>query len=156
MQQLILTQVPSNTYVYAGTVIGIMGNTGYVIPLPSPSNPTSGTHLHFEVYVNGLNKNPCDYLKPGDGCGSSGNPLQLPLKGNVVMTQGYSGPYAHNAIDIVALPVTNQPVYAANSGWLTRGTYCYPGLDPSLLNGCANYAKVVGDDGIITAYWHLK
>lgn len=28
--------------------IGYMGNTGYVIPAPTPSNPNAGTHLHLE------------------------------------------------------------------------------------------------------------
>ena len=29
--------------------IGYMGNTGYVIPKPTASNPDAGTHLHFEL-----------------------------------------------------------------------------------------------------------
>ena len=37
--------------VSAGDVIGSMGNTGYVIPSPSASNPYGGTHLHYEVYI---------------------------------------------------------------------------------------------------------
>jgi murein DD-endopeptidase MepM/ murein hydrolase activator NlpD len=36
--------------VSATDVIGSMGNTGYVIPLPSSYNPYGGVHLHFEVY----------------------------------------------------------------------------------------------------------
>jgi len=39
------------TDVSAGDVIGSMGNTGYVIPSPSSSNPYGGTHLHYEVYI---------------------------------------------------------------------------------------------------------
>lgn len=35
----------------ADQVIGTMGNTGYVIPAPTSSNPYGGTHLHFCVYI---------------------------------------------------------------------------------------------------------
>lgn len=50
-----------------GQVIGVVGNTGNVLPRPSPSNPSGGTHLHFEVQVlqsNGKFKyaNPINYL----------------------------------------------------------------------------------------------
>ena len=34
-----------------GQVIGTMGNTGNVIPVPTANNPTAGTHLHFSLYV---------------------------------------------------------------------------------------------------------
>lgn len=37
------------TRVRRGDVIGIMGNTGNVLPRPTPENPDAGTHLHFEV-----------------------------------------------------------------------------------------------------------
>ena len=37
--------------VEAGQVIGTMGNTGQVIPVPNDSNPYLGTHLHFCVFV---------------------------------------------------------------------------------------------------------
>ncbi len=32
-----------------GSLVGYTGNTGYVEPLPTPSNPKGGTHLHFDV-----------------------------------------------------------------------------------------------------------
>lgn len=35
--------------VYAGQLIGYMGNTGNVIPAPTTEAPGAGTHLHFEV-----------------------------------------------------------------------------------------------------------
>lgn len=35
--------------VQIGTVIGTQGNTGHVIPAPTPANPTAGSHLHYEV-----------------------------------------------------------------------------------------------------------
>ena len=34
-----------------GQVIGTMGNTGNVIPVPTTSSPYNGTHLHFCLYV---------------------------------------------------------------------------------------------------------
>lgn len=37
--------------VVRGQKIGTMGNTGNCYPVPSPSNPYAGTHLHFEVRV---------------------------------------------------------------------------------------------------------
>ena len=37
--------------VESGQVIGTMGNTGQVIPVPNDSNPYGGTHLHFCVFV---------------------------------------------------------------------------------------------------------
>lgn len=36
--------------VSAGQVIGTMGNTGNVIPVPTANAPYLGTHLHFAVY----------------------------------------------------------------------------------------------------------
>ena len=36
--------------VSGGQVIGYMGNTGNVIPVPTSSNPYGGTHLHFCLY----------------------------------------------------------------------------------------------------------
>ncbi|MDD6878796.1 MAG: peptidoglycan DD-metalloendopeptidase family protein [bacterium] len=36
-------------YVTSDQYIGYMGNTGYVLPKPTASNPTAGTHLHLEV-----------------------------------------------------------------------------------------------------------
>ena len=34
-----------------GQVIGTMGNTGNVVPVPTSSNPYGGTHLHFGLYI---------------------------------------------------------------------------------------------------------
>lgn len=36
-------------YVTSDDYIGYMGNTGYVLPKPTKSNPDAGTHLHFEL-----------------------------------------------------------------------------------------------------------
>ena len=45
-----------------GQVIGTVGNTGNCLPRPTPSSPLRGTHLHFEVRVNGKAVNPLPYL----------------------------------------------------------------------------------------------
>lgn len=34
-----------------GQVIGTMGNTGNVIPVPTANSPYNGTHLHFGLYI---------------------------------------------------------------------------------------------------------
>lgn len=48
--------------VVQGQVIGIAGNSGYCIPAPTASNPVAGSHLHFEVRLNGSRVNPEYYL----------------------------------------------------------------------------------------------
>lgn len=45
-----------------GQVIGTVGNTGNCQPRPTPSSPLNGTHLHFEVRINGSPVNPLPYL----------------------------------------------------------------------------------------------
>ena len=44
--------------VQRGQQIGTVGNTGWVDPLPTPSNPLTGAHLHFEVRRYGNHINP--------------------------------------------------------------------------------------------------
>ena len=55
-------KVTAGQNVKQGQVIGTVGNTGKVSPRPSSSNPFAGTHLHFEVRVNGKPVNPIPYL----------------------------------------------------------------------------------------------
>ena len=43
--------VSTGQTVSSGQVIGTMGNTGNVRPIPINSNSTSGTHLHFCIYI---------------------------------------------------------------------------------------------------------
>ncbi len=45
-----------------GQTIGYVGNSGWVIPSPTASNPTGGSHLHIEFRVNGVHKNPASFL----------------------------------------------------------------------------------------------
>lgn len=45
-----------------GQVIGLVGNTGNCWPRPTESNPVAGSHLHFEMRLNGNRINPEKYL----------------------------------------------------------------------------------------------
>jgi murein DD-endopeptidase MepM/ murein hydrolase activator NlpD len=48
-----------------GEEIGKVGNTGYVIPAPTPKNPLAGTHLHFSIKRNDTpNPDYKDYIDP--------------------------------------------------------------------------------------------
>lgn len=49
-------------YVQQGQVIGLVGNTGNCWPRPTASNPVAGSHLHFEMRLNGSRVNPEKYL----------------------------------------------------------------------------------------------
>lgn len=49
-----------------GQIIGTMGNTGNVVPMPTNSNPYGGTHLHFALFIG----------KPFNG-GYAVNPMNL-------------------------------------------------------------------------------
>lgn len=55
-------RVSAGQEVKQGQIIGTVGNTGNCQPRPTPSNPTAGTHLHFEVRINGSPVNPLPYL----------------------------------------------------------------------------------------------
>lgn len=43
-------------------VDGASVNTGDIIGWVGSTGNSSGPHLHYEVWINGVNKNPCDYL----------------------------------------------------------------------------------------------
>ena len=43
--------VSERQVVSRGQVIGSMGNTGNVVPVPTASSPYNGTHLHFGLYI---------------------------------------------------------------------------------------------------------
>lgn len=55
-------KVSAGQEVSQGQVIMNVGNTGNVLPRPTPGDPTRGTHLHFEVRVGGRCVNPAPYL----------------------------------------------------------------------------------------------
>ncbi len=55
-------RVVAGQEVKQGQIIGTVGNTGNCQPRPTPSRPTAGTHLHFEVRIKGSPVNPLPYL----------------------------------------------------------------------------------------------
>src|SRR5699024_6869919 len=46
-----------------GDKVGEMGNTGGVAPAPTPEEPHNGTHLHFEIRIDGNAIDPNKFLK---------------------------------------------------------------------------------------------
>jgi murein DD-endopeptidase MepM/ murein hydrolase activator NlpD len=46
--------VQNGQFVQVLTPIGLSGNTGYVLPQPTPQTPHAGSHLHSEEKVNGV------------------------------------------------------------------------------------------------------
>lgn len=55
--------VSAGQKVNQGDVIALVGNTGTAVyPRPSSSNPVSGSHLHFQMLLNGTPVNPERYL----------------------------------------------------------------------------------------------
>jgi len=47
-----------------GQVIGLMGNSGFVRPLPTQDKPRNGTHLHFAKKVHGLHNDYNGFVDP--------------------------------------------------------------------------------------------
>ena len=45
-----------------GDIIGYVGNSGWVIPSPTPGNPTGGSHLHVEFRIDGMHYDPAQFL----------------------------------------------------------------------------------------------
>jgi len=43
---------------FKGMEIGKVGNTGFVIPAPTPDKPLQGSHLHFSIIVNDIKNEP--------------------------------------------------------------------------------------------------
>ena len=54
-------KVKENDIVDSNTVVGLQGNTGLVLSRKSTSDKTYGTHIHFEVIINGNFVNPRKY-----------------------------------------------------------------------------------------------
>lgn len=58
--------VNNGQFVREGQQIGLSGNTGYVLPAPTPAKPNAGAHLHFEVLENGKYVDPETKFKEAD------------------------------------------------------------------------------------------
>lgn len=72
------------TYVTSDQYIGYMGNTGYVLPRPTRSNPDAGTHLHMEIA-------PCRYGKD-NSCGKWSTYVSFVQ--SQALNKGFKGPRA--------------------------------------------------------------
>ena len=53
-------------WVNEGDFVGWSGNTGYVLPAPTASNPHGGAHLHDELLIDGKYASLEDHLTKGD------------------------------------------------------------------------------------------
>ena len=117
----------SGQSVSQGTSIGRVGNTGKVSPMPTPSNPTAGSHLHFEVYLNGTRVDPLPYLQGAGNSGGSSTPA---------VSDGSYIAYGGHVYRVVG----GAPVYVgswANVG----GTHSYTNVSAAVFNTLRQYPK---------------
>ncbi|MBP7875614.1 hypothetical protein KA012_01290 [Candidatus Woesebacteria bacterium] len=131
------------------------------------STCSNGTHLHFEVVKDGLNRDPAAYLKQiditwnnqPDGSFGFGGSWDWPLTDPARMTQGYGMTYyarvrrayggaPHTGIDIVSKN-GNLTVIAVGDGKLYRGSI-------KCGSGQLRYVRLEQGDGINTYYLHVN
>ncbi|MBW3537985.1 peptidoglycan DD-metalloendopeptidase family protein [Candidatus Parcubacteria bacterium] len=126
----------SRGYVQQGQVIGREGTTGF----------STGCHLHFGVYQNGVAVNPNNYL---------GGRLSWPETGFVI-TQGFgwtsyaaSGAYGggiHDGLDLSA--GCGAPIMAAASGNIVMNSF--------QSGGFGHYIAIDHGGGLMTVYAHMQ
>ena len=147
LSQILSGTIGEGKEVKRGDIIGFEGNTGC----------STGPHLHFGVYKNGVAVDPLPYLKSGD--------LKWPIdKDEVVVTQyfgenrdwyqKYFGINGHNGLDITGLsPFYGTPIYAAEDGQ----AYVTYDSQACWLTGTVGKGIVIdhGDD-LVTVYWHVQ
>lgn len=125
-----------------GEVIAFQGNTGC----------STGTHLHFGVYVNGGAVNPRSYINNGR--------LSWPQRGFRI-TQEFGANYdwymrnfglpGHNGIDMTA--GLGAPIYASADGI----AYAASDSRPCWLTGTVGKGVVIDHGGgLKTIYWHIR
>lgn len=133
------------------------------------SSCSTGTHLHFEVSKNGVNRDPASYLKPAsiswsnapDGSFGFGGDWDWPVKDAARITQGYGMTYyarvrrayggaPHTGIDLVSKSGSTD-ILAVADGTLYRGSIACGG-------GLLRYVRVrhKDDSSISTYYLHVN
>lgn len=147
--------LPNGVLRNKGDVIGVQGKTGFVI---------GGEHVHFVVYYNGVEQNPCKYLPSGTfgSCGGNGQ-LGWMLSPSFYYTSAYGprpiGTGFHHGADF-SHPIKNAPVYATHKGYYQRTFEKCPSWASTCNGGGANIAKLCENKnncniGFKTLYYHL-
>lgn len=119
--------VQKGQQVDAGTVVGYIGNTGHVVPVPSEKSPTAGTHLHFAALQGGQYIDPRPFVTsaifspnkgsyddvtpvlPGDASSSSSSM-------NVSNASAFSDNSAANNSRVAEVAAINELPYFIQSG----------------------------------------
>lgn len=66
-----------------GQPIALMGNSGYVFPIPTPQCPTCGTHLHFGCFKIGYNNDYNGFTDPVPFLAKEGDKLPIYFAGDL-------------------------------------------------------------------------
>ncbi|MDQ3008270.1 MAG: hypothetical protein M3Q81_01615 [bacterium] len=126
---------------------------------------STGTHLHFEVVKDGVNRDPATYLKSADvtwnnspdGAFGFGGDWTWPLNDPAKINQGYGMTYyarvkrsyggaPHTGIDMSSKQAGNYGVRAVKGGSLYRGSIKCGG-------GLLKYVKVEHSEGGFSSYY---
>lgn len=79
-------QVNIGDAVKAGDVIGLMGNSGFVLPAPTQGDPKNGTHLHYARYIYGLSNEYSGFVDPTPHLVQPGDKLPLYFPRDLYLT----------------------------------------------------------------------